>query len=92
MDKYNNDSNNEEENEVDFVVNEGSAENKIQTNTENESQIHGLEEEDPNPLYNFRVSASETAFVPELSYEVVDDSNITIAPGENREPFPCNLR
>ena len=84
----NNDSNNEEENEVDFVVNEGSAENKIQTNTENESQIHGLEEEDPNPLYNFRVSASETAFVPELSYEVVDDSNMTISPGENREPLP----
>ena len=45
-------------------------------------------EEDPNPLDDFRLSASETAFVPELSYEVVDDSNITIAPGENKEPLP----
>jgi len=84
----NNDSDNEEGNEVDFLVNEGSTENEIHTNPENDSQIHDLEEEDPNPLDNFRVSASETAFVPELSYEVVDDSNITIAPGENKEPLP----
>ena len=84
----NNDSEQEEEMEVDFEINESSAERKIQTNPEIETQTDNLEEEDPNPLDNFRVSASETAFVPELSYEVVDDSNITIAPGENREPLP----
>ena len=83
----NNDSNNEEDNEVDFVVNKDSTENKTQ-NPEKKSQMDDLEEEDPNPLDDFRLSASETAFVPELSYEVVDDSNITIAPGENKEPLP----
>ena len=81
------DDDDEEQNEVDFEINEGFAENEIQTNIKNELHTN-LEEEDPNPLDNFRVSASETAFVPELSYEVVDDSNITIAPGENREPLP----
>ena len=83
----NNDSDNEEENEVDFEV-KGSTRNKIQRNPEIETQTDNLEEEDPNPLDNFRVSASETTLVPELSYEIVDDSNITIAPGENREPLP----
>ena len=84
----NSDSEQEEEMEVDFEINESSAKRKIQTNPEIETQTDNLEEEDPNPLDNFCVSASETAFVPELSYEVVDDSNITIAPGENREPLP----
>ena len=78
----NNDSNSdedEEDNEIDFVNESTSSKNEIEA---------GPEEEDPNPLDNFRVSASETAFVPELSYQVVDDSNITIAPGENKEPLP----
>ena len=74
------DDEDEEDNEIDFV-NES-------TSSKNETEAGPEEEEDPNPLDNFRVSASETAFVPELSYQVIDDSNITIAPGENKEPLP----
>ena len=47
-----------------------------------------LEEEDINPLDNFRESASETTYVPELAFDIVDNSNIVIAPGEDREPVP----
>ena len=85
----NNDGDNDDEQETeDFEVSKGFTENKIQTHLKSKLQTNILEEEDPNPLDDFRVSASETAFVPELSYEVVHDSNITIAPGENREPLP----
>ena len=58
----------------------------IYSNTIPEAEC--AEEEDINPFDNFPISSSETAIVPELSYEVVDDSNITIAPGEDRIPLP----
>ena len=32
----------------------------------------GLIEEDINPLDNFRVTSSETAYVPELAFDLVD--------------------
>ena len=45
-----------------------------------------LKEEDINPLDNFRLSASETAYVPDLAFDIVDSSNVIIAPGENKKP------
>ena len=73
----NNDNEEEEdENNIDFVKEGNSSVTK-----------EGPEEEDANPLDNFGLSASETPFVPELSYQVVDDSNATISPGENKEPL-----
>ena len=45
-----------------------------------------LDEEDINPLDNFRVFASETVYVRELAFDIVDNYNIVIAPGEDREP------
>jgi len=39
-------------------------------------------------INHFRIPASETTFVPELAYDIVDDSNVTIAPGEDKKPLP----
>jgi len=75
--------NSRDESEIDFVN-----ESEILNVTNDES----LTEEDPNPLDLFRLSASETAYVPEVSYEVHNDGNISIAPGENKQPLPVIFR
>ena len=44
-------------------------------------------EEENNPLDSYRVAASETAYVPELPFSFADEQNVTIAPGEDRQPL-----
>lgn len=45
-------------------------------------------EEDENPLDELRLTSSETAYVPELSYEILDNTSIAIAPAEGNVPLP----
>ena len=47
-------------------------------------------EEGENPLDNYRLTSSETAYVPDLAY-VINDTTLAIAPGENKAPIPIIL-
>eukprot|EP00111_Clytia_hemisphaerica_P014081 TCONS_00041443-protein len=78
IDIINNDDQDETDDEIDFVREGESKETKPAEN----------EEEEDNPLDHLRVPASETVLVPELPYQVIDDSNVTIAPGEDKKPLP----
>ena len=77
---------------INAINNEDEGNNLTECNgdEENIEQVKNNEndEEDENPLDSYRIPASETVFVPELAHQLVDDSNITIAPGENKEPLP----
>ena len=46
-----------------------------------------IEEEDENPLDELRITSCETVFVPDLSYEIIDNTRMTIAPGEDKAPL-----
>ena len=70
-------NNNDDNVDIDFI-NESSVP-KVKAENENE--------EENNPLDDFRLGTSETAYVPELAYEITDDSKVTIAPGEDRQPL-----
>ncbi|XP_066925556.1 uncharacterized protein [Clytia hemisphaerica] len=74
----NNDDQDETDDEIDFVR-EGISE---------DTKHAEIEEEEGNPLDHLRIPASETVFVPELPNNIVDDSNVTIAPGEDKKPLP----
>ena len=39
-----------------------------------------------NPLDEYRLGSNETAYVPNIPFEQIDDLNIAIAPGEDRAP------
>ena len=68
----------DQSNDIDFVIEEDSE--RVDKNDN--------DEENDNPLDRFRIPASETVFVPELAHHIIDDSNVTIAPGEDKEPLP----
>ncbi|XP_066911584.1 uncharacterized protein [Clytia hemisphaerica] len=73
-----NNEDDDQSNDIDFVNEEDSEHVDKNDN----------DEENDNPLDRFRIPASETVFVPELAHHIIDDSNVTIAPGEDKEPLP----
>ena len=89
-----NDINNNGDIDRNFEINENATESgqsDVDFSIEGKSSTeeHYLqEEEDSNPIDNFRVSTAETAYVPDLAYNVIDNSNIVIAPAEDREHVP----
>ena len=59
----------------DFSIKDDSAEND---NVEGES----------NPLDDYRIPFSETAYVADVQYDLRDDAALAITPGENKMPLP----
>ena len=45
-------------------------------------------EEESNPLDDYRIPSSETAYVADVQYDLRDDAGLVIAPGENKMPLP----
>ena len=45
-------------------------------------------EEESNPLDDYRIPSSETAYVADVQYDLRDDAGLAIAPGENKIPLP----
>ena len=45
-------------------------------------------EEESNPLDDYRIPSSETAYVAEVQYDLRDDAGLAKAPGENKMSFP----
>ena len=68
--------NNSYDDEVENHIEENGNGNKDKIHFVNQQSIpkvrEGLIEEDINPLDNFRVTSSETAYVPELAFDLVD--------------------
>ena len=44
-------------------------------------------EEESNPLDDYRIPSSETAYVTDVQYDLRDDAGLEIAPGENNMPL-----
>ena len=45
-------------------------------------------EEESNPLDDYRIPSSETAYVADVKYDLRDDTGLAIAPGENKILLP----
>ena len=45
-------------------------------------------EEESNPLDDYWIPSSETAYVADVQYDLRDDAGLVIAPGENKMPLP----
>ena len=59
-----------------------------QTHVSADETFYNVELEDDNPLDELRLNSSETAYVQDLMYEILDDACMAIAPGENKLPLP----
>ena len=57
-------------------------------NTKDDSAEKDKIEEESNPLDNYRIPSSETAYVADIQYDLRDDEGLAIAPGENKMPLP----
>ena len=75
-----NNNDQDENNEIRFIDEEDIEQVKTVDNNN--------EEEDENPLDHLRIPTTETLFVPELAHDIVDESNVIIAPGEDKKPLP----
>ena len=53
-----------------------------------DSAEKGNVEEESNPLDDYRIPSSETAYVAEVQYDLRDDAGLAKAPGENKMSFP----
>ena len=74
----------EDKDEIDFVC-----ENSVVPikNLSCEKSVASDDEEDDNPLDKYRLPCSKTKFVPNIPHQIIDESNIIIAPGEDRQPI-----
>ena len=59
-----------------------------QTHVSADETFYNIELEHDNPLDELRLNSSETAYVPDLMHEILDDACMAIAPGENKLPLP----
>ena len=57
-------------------------------NTKDDSAEKDKIEEESNPLDDYRIPSSETAYVVDIQYDLRDDEGLAIAPGENKMPLP----